>query len=102
MSAIVLMYCNTLPLTSMVIQNYKKHLKIEEKENNVSNLPEQACKYLIQDIGKCNSKTLCLYYDRRHLYGLKHFDMQKVNSSMESKSALTKKIIKRAYYFRKT
>ena len=64
-------------------------------ENNVSNLPEQACKYLIQDIGKCNSKTLCLYYDRRHLYGLKHFDMQKVNSSMESKSALTKKIIKR-------
>lgn len=64
-------------------------------ENNLSNLPEQACKYLIKDIGKCNSKTLCLYYDRRHLYGLKHFDIQKVNLSMESKSALTKKIIKR-------
>ena len=63
--------------------------------NNITNLPEAACKYLIQDVGKCNDKTLCLYYDRRHLYGLKHFDKDKVKLSMERKTPLTIKIMKR-------
>ena len=64
-------------------------------ENNITNLPDVACKYLIEDVGKCTDETLYLYYDRRHLYGLKHFDKKKVKLSMESKTALTKKIIQR-------
>ncbi len=64
-------------------------------ENNITNLPDAACKYLIEDVGKCTDETIHLYYDRRHLYGLKHFDMEKVKSSMETTSPLTKKVIKR-------
>ena len=76
-------------------QNNKEKYVPGIYENNIANLPEEASKYLIEDVGKCTDKSLCFYYDRRHLYGLQHFDMEKVKLSVQSKSALTQKIIKR-------
>ncbi len=83
---------------------YNELLEYESKKDsyipgvynlNLANLPEEACKYLKEDVGELDTETLCLYYDRRHLYGLKHFDKVIVKESMRPKTALTKKIIKR-------
>ena len=63
---------------------------------DVKNLPDEGIRILEEDVGgACNDNTMALYYDRRHLYGLKKFNKEKVESSIALKNDLTQRIIKR-------
>ena len=83
---------------------YQQCLRLEEtKEQYVpgvynyklKNVPVVVKDILLDEIGECNRDTLPLYYDRRELFGLKHFDMDKISQSYARLSVLTNKIIQR-------
>ena len=60
----------------------------------IKNLPEQAITDLEQAIGNPKD-NLALYYDRRLLYGLSHFENTKVDKSLFYLSPLANAIVKR-------
>ena len=59
----------------------------------LKNVPAQAQTDLEDLLGKCDDSNLALYYDRRHLYGLKYFDSHAVQLSMANYGELAKKIM---------
>lgn len=61
----------------------------------LKNLPELAVRSLENDVGKLDDHSLGLYYDRRHLYGISHFDRQDVERSLFNYSELSNKIVQR-------
>ena len=61
----------------------------------VCNIPDIAKETLKNELGACNEDTLSLYYDRRHLYGLKEFNHNLVNESIKNHSIIAQNIIKR-------
>ena len=83
---------------------YQQCLKFEENKEQyvpgvynykVKNVPVIVQNMLLDEIGECNRDTLPLYYDRRELFGLQHFDMDKISRSYARLSVLTNKIIQR-------
>ena len=62
----------------------------------LENLDSKAIDYVISDIGsEPNSTNLALYNDRKHLYGLYHFDEVDLNQSISKLTTLSQKIVKR-------
>tara|TARA_B100000925_G_scaffold263150_1_gene220868 strand:- start:560 stop:1843 length:1284 start_codon:yes stop_codon:yes gene_type:complete len=61
----------------------------------VKNIPETAIKDLQDELGPCDYTNLPLYYERRLLYGLKHFDKEILEQTLNLCSQFTKEIIKR-------
>ena len=61
----------------------------------IKNIPDIAIKNLESELGKCNKDNIALYFERRHLFGLKHFDMDKVNQNLMHFGSIAQKIIKR-------
>ena len=59
----------------------------------LKNVPAQAQTDLEDLLGKCDDSNLALYYDRRHLYGLKYFDSHAVQLSMANYGELAQKIM---------
>ena len=62
----------------------------------LENLDSKAIEYVISDIGsEPDSNNLALYNDRKHLYGLYHFDEVDLNQSISKLTTLSQKIVKR-------
>ncbi len=64
-------------------------------EYKLKNVPEIVVELLEDELGECNSETLPLYYDRRYLFGLNHFDKSSVDRNKKRLSVLSNKIIDR-------
>jgi|TARA_B110000305_G_C19358696_1_gene598245 hypothetical protein len=62
---------------------------------NIKNLPQIAVDDLTHSLGECTEDTLALYYERRYLYGLHHFNMDNVQRSVQHYSTLSQQIINR-------
>lgn len=62
-------------------------------DNVLRNLPDSAVQKLREELGPLTDETYPLYYDRRYIYGLHHFEntVQKCNNL----STLSKKIVNR-------
>lgn len=61
----------------------------------IRNIPQTAIEILEKDLGKVDANNLHLYFDRRSLFGLHHFDKDAVNENLNKETLLTKEIIKR-------
>lgn len=61
----------------------------------LKNVPDNVITALDNDIGPVNNETLALYYDRRMLYGLRHFDTLPLEQSLFNYSELSNRIIRR-------
>jgi|TARA_B100001996_G_scaffold334760_1_gene285062 hypothetical protein len=63
---------------------------------NFQNYPQSGIDICLDELGQPNYKNIFQYYDRRHYYGINHFDLDAVAESIKDKSELTKKIVNRA------
>lgn len=61
----------------------------------IKNLPQEAIEDLESNIGKPKD-NLALYYDRRYLYGLSHFDNKEVEKALFDLSPLANSIVQRS------
>tara|TARA_Y100000287_G_scaffold176265_1_gene166769 strand:- start:959 stop:2275 length:1317 start_codon:yes stop_codon:yes gene_type:complete len=61
----------------------------------LKNIPDTATENLLDDIGEVNETSLSLYYDRKNLYGIHHFDKTALENSIGKLSSLSQTIVKR-------
>lgn len=87
-----------------LLENYDKLVEMKNNKNKhipgvynytLQNLNDKAIDYIISDIGKPSKDNLPLYYDRKDMYGLFHFDQEDVEETVKNLSVLSKKIIAR-------
>lgn len=62
--------------------------------NQIKNIPDTAIKLLKDDCGDIE-ENIALYYDRRHLFGLYHFDNTQVDNALFDLGPLTQNIVRR-------
>lgn len=86
-----------------VLEIYEELLLLEENKDQyvpgvydyqLKNVPIEVVDYMTEKFSDPR-ENLHLYYDRRHLFGLKHFELQNVDKSLFNLSELAKKIAKR-------
>ena len=61
----------------------------------LQNLHAKAIDYMISSIGEPDIDNLAIYKDRDQLFGIKHFDEDDLNSSINKLTTLSQKIVKR-------
>jgi len=64
-------------------------------KNQLKNFSEQATHDLTQDLGEVDETNLSLYFDRKNLYGIHHFDKTALENSIQKLSSLSQTIVKR-------
>lgn len=62
--------------------------------NQIKNIPDNAIKLLKEDCGDIE-ENIALYYDRRHLFGLYHFDNTQIDNALFGLGPLTQNIVRR-------
>jgi len=87
-----------------LLEQYEKlKLMNDNKENYIpgiynlklKNLDKRSIDYMISSVGEPNIQNLSIYADRKEQYGLKHFDPQDLEKSLNLVSVLAKKIAAR-------
>jgi len=63
----------------------------------IKNIPQEAIKYLENDIGLLSTDNLDLYFDRRKLYGIHYFPNAELEKSINKHTILSQQIIKREH-----
>ena len=63
----------------------------------LQNLHAKAIDYMISSVGNPDADNLALYKDRSQLFGIKHFDEDDLNSSINKLTTLSQKIVKRTH-----
>jgi hypothetical protein len=61
----------------------------------LQNLHAKAIDYMISSIGEPDIDNLAIYKDRDQLFGIKHFDTDDLNNSINKLTTLSQKIVKR-------
>ena len=61
----------------------------------LQNLHTKAIDYMISSIGEPDIDNLAIYKDRDQLFGIKHFDTDDLNNSINKLTTLSQKIVKR-------
>lgn len=73
-----------------------KHLYVPGIYNmEIKNFSNTTVNHLMNTIGEPNIDNLYLYKDKKDLYGIHYFDNNDIDKSLQSKSILTQKIVKR-------
>lgn len=87
-----------------VLEIYQQCCDITQKKESfipgvydyeLKNINVNTVQYILNNIGTPNQNNLYLFYDRRHLYGINHFNKSEVDTSYQYISDLTQKIISR-------
>ena len=95
---------NKFTIQDHVMEIYKQLKEYEHNKKDyvpgvynleIRNIPQTAIEILEKDLGKVDANNLHLYFDRRSLFGLHHFDKDAVNENLNKETLLTKEIIKR-------
>tara|TARA_B110000503_G_scaffold123593_1_gene189338 strand:- start:101 stop:1327 length:1227 start_codon:yes stop_codon:yes gene_type:complete len=63
----------------------------------LKNLHAKAIDYMISSIGEPDINNLAMYKDRDQLFGIKHFDQDDLNNSVNKLTSLSQKIVKRLH-----
>lgn len=83
---------------------YKEILNMSENSKDyvpgvygfsLKNLNDNAIDYMISSVGQPSAKTLHIYKDRDHLFGLDHFDSDDLEEALNNLLPLTRKVISR-------
>jgi len=90
-------------IQDQILEAYNDLVHFEENKQDylpgiyngeLKNLPEQAVQKLREELGFLDESTYPLYYDRRYLYGIHHFE--NVEEKFKNLTVLTSKIANRA------
>ena len=91
-------------IDSNIIEIYNTCLSYEKDKEiyvpgiynyNLKNFTPEAISNLISDLGDVNETNLSLYFDRKNLYGIHHFDKEHLDNSIQKLSSLSQIIVKR-------
>jgi hypothetical protein len=88
-------------IDAQLLEQYEKLVIIDSNKENyipgvynfkLKNLDKRSVEYMISSVGEPSADNLLIYVDRKEQYGLKYFDQQDVNHSLNNVTYLAKKI----------